>query len=778
MSNSKINSTVKRWQSKTIMSPESITTTDCSVSFYVEDQQITIQTPLTSDPDLYAVVDYPELKPRFDWLSKINEFITETDKSPSLGHILWKINKLYKRYHTPMTDLLTTEFIENLDISEEIGLERKLKDKLSSNTLDISLNVSDNSKGIKLFHGQEAGHILLTELMDVRRKFKDSSCITVEPINDSVFQWRVLYTLNSLNVEVNITFNEKYYPGYPPYVNVVKPQLKNRLKQRISNLKMVRFEYWTPTRSMEYVITTLKNILNEHAQIDEMNPETITVNVQNVETVLTKLSALADCDTEEPLDKTEYVCVLKQNTHNNTNSTNTSTSTSNGVGYGNSKSSKWDPKKYVELQKQKDAEIQSLLQKLIENVQSCSETELLQVYLLIQTSYLIPFIKNYLRGTTLLEISKHKDLYHLIFKLLQNFITEKGVFLFNINDKTCSQTVYDQIVSLNKEAVQTLKLEKQIQDQQLNKDTSLDEDALMISSLFDMLEPLQKLYKANIKALTPVATTNTYYHVMNSKCVDMSFKFATTNFKFQLSSGVTSKRLLRRMTKELSSLEKCLPISAESSVYISIDVENCRCMKVLITGPTDTPYDSGVFLFDLYITDDFPTTSPKMVFLNHFGKRFNPNLYNDGKVCLSLLGTWSGQGGENWNEHTSSLIQLLISVQSQILTDKPYFNEPGYAHHMNTPQGELSNKHYNNYIRYYTMSHAVTDILTCIDSYPEFKDVIVNHFKLKKDYMIETYKKWVTESFYSSSTTQQSMVLTKIMYEQVYAKMLTVLNAL
>lgn len=22
--------------------------------------------------------------------------------------------------------------------------------------------------------------------------------------------------------------------------------------------------------------------------------------------------------------------------------------------------------------------------------------------------------------------------------------------------------------------------------------------------------------------------------------------------------------------------------------------------------------------------------------------RFNPNLYNNGKVCLSLLGTWSG----------------------------------------------------------------------------------------------------------------------------------------
>ena len=28
--------------------------------------------------------------------------------------------------------------------------------------------------------------------------------------------------------------------------------------------------------------------------------------------------------------------------------------------------------------------------------------------------------------------------------------------------------------------------------------------------------------------------------------------------------------------------------------------------------------------------------------------RFNPNLYQNGKVCLSLLGTWSGGVDEQW----------------------------------------------------------------------------------------------------------------------------------
>lgn len=39
--------------------------------------------------------------------------------------------------------------------------------------------------------------------------------------------------------------------------------------------------------------------------------------------------------------------------------------------------------------------------------------------------------------------------------------------------------------------------------------------------------------------------------------------------------------------------------------------------------------------------------------------RFNPNLYADGKVCLSLLGTWhSTSETEKWNPDSSSLFQV------------------------------------------------------------------------------------------------------------------------
>lgn len=57
--------------------------------------------------------------------------------------------------------------------------------------------------------------------------------------------------------------------------------------------------------------------------------------------------------------------------------------------------------------------------------------------------------------------------------------------------------------------------------------------------------------------------------------------------------------------------------------------------------------------------------------------RINPNLYEEGKVCVSLLGTWSGKGSETWGTH-SNLLQVLISIQALILNSEPYYNEAGY----------------------------------------------------------------------------------------------------
>lgn len=79
--------------------------------------------------------------------------------------------------------------------------------------------------------------------------------------------------------------------------------------------------------------------------------------------------------------------------------------------------------------------------------------------------------------------------------------------------------------------------------------------------------------------------------------------------------------------------------------------------------------------------------------------RFNPNLYDDGKVCLSILNTWSGRPEERWNAQASSFLQVLVSIQSLILVPEPFYNEPGFERTRGTPSGEQSSRDYTANIR-------------------------------------------------------------------------------
>jgi len=169
-------------------------------------------------------------------------------------------------------------------------------------------------------------------------------------------------------------------------------------------------------------------------------------------------------------------------------------------------------------------------------------------------------------------------------------------------------------------------------------------------------------------------------------------------------------------------------------------------LQCIITGPEDTPYANGCFLFDIYCPTEYPTVSPLMN-LQTTGKgsvRFNPNLYNCGKVCLSLLGTWRGGPNEKWNEKTSTLLQVFISIQSLIFVEKPYFNEPGYESTMNTPDGEVQNRKYNEVIRAATLQWAIIDQL--MNPSPGFEEPIRIHFTLKRNDIMKQCQEWLKDA--------------------------------
>lgn len=136
-------------------------------------------------------------------------------------------------------------------------------------------------------------------------------------------------------------------------------------------------------------------------------------------------------------------------------------------------------------------------------------------------------------------------------------------------------------------------------------------------------------------------------------------------------------------------------------------------MKCLIMGSSGTPYAHGAFVYDLFFENSYPNVPPKCQLTTTGGQtvRFNPNLYNNGKVCLSLLGTWRGQSTENWDPKLSTILQVLISIQAIIMSNEVYFNEPGYEHEAGTTDGERKNEGYSNIVRYCNVKYAMIDAI-------------------------------------------------------------------
>lgn len=117
-------------------------------------------------------------------------------------------------------------------------------------------------------------------------------------------------------------------------------------------------------------------------------------------------------------------------------------------------------------------------------------------------------------------------------------------------------------------------------------------------------------------------------------------------------------------------------------------------LRAVIIGPPGTPYHDGLFFFDILIPSNYPSVPPKVYYHAH-GYRLNPNLYENGKVCLSLINTWKGTAVERWTPTNSTILQLLVSIQGLVLNDRPCFNEPGYEQYILNKRWEKTSLSYN-----------------------------------------------------------------------------------
>jgi ubiquitin-conjugating enzyme E2 O len=140
-----------------------------------------------------------------------------------------------------------------------------------------------------------------------------------------------------------------------------------------------------------------------------------------------------------------------------------------------------------------------------------------------------------------------------------------------------------------------------------------------------------------------------------------------------------SSSLMKRIAKEHKILANSLP----DGIFVRTWESRLDLLRILIVGPIDTPYEFVSFVIDMRLPPDYPYKQPEAYFHSWTSGNgpVNPNLYENGTICLSLLGTWhtgKDKENENWSPAHSTILQVLVSIIGLVLVKEPYFNEAGF----------------------------------------------------------------------------------------------------
>ena len=455
------------------------------------------------------------------------------------------------------------------------------------------------------------------------------------------------------------------------------------------------------------------------------------------------------------------------------------TQKSKGIGYSRDVSNKvWDVDAYLEKQKKhRNFLIESIISFFVKyfNMTNLKEEILNEMYRLILESALLPCLENLFTENSILELTKNAKLVNLYFQLIENF-SKSSVFVLLLKDISPDYKPIQtkNIFDLSKDLINSISIyNKQKMKQNLGTNVFFDDILIYFKEIEKNMEFFDKqsnMYQTTVKIIDinnmdPVqayplllkkyvfdyiSMTNSskqidHYFAKNTGFNSMNYNYNYDN-KTKNNKTYTSEEKILRLLGEFSNLQTSLPIEFTNSIFVRVDKDNMDYMKAIIFGSEGTPYSSGAFTYDIYFGSDYPNSPPNVVITStgNGTVRFNPNLYNTGKVCLSLLGTWRGTQGENWDPKISTIYQVLLSIQSIIMSDLVYFNEPGHESQLGTPEGDKLNEGYSNIVRYNNIRVCMIDM---IKNPPKgFEDVIKIHFYLKKEKILKEVDTWIEKA--------------------------------
>ena len=625
-------------------------------------------------------------------INKFNIIIVFKDKTPE--NIIKNINKIIKINN----DLINYEDIDNFNILKKMHNYLEFsKIKMNYHHIKKILLKNDTTKEINyynipknlLLNQSQIANLLINEIFTINKNKEYDHYINIlDETNPYILNVTLFLKKSKCKmIEFQLIINQILYPFYPPELKYIQPSINDELLFDMLNLDILKVHNWSSIITIEYLITKLAEQLElvidnyiykakEFTEFDKLINDLKSICCRSISNII-----------NIPIP------VKKQNVSDN------------GIGYSTNNSKQWDIKLYIKIVEFENEKIYNI----ISRINNLLETNKITTDI-ISNSYCLDYIVQELQSINLLEIEKKPKNYDLIFKILNK--------LENYNNKY--ELIANNLKLLNEE-IETYKLT-----------SSIESNLQFIQSICD---------KFKIKEKQDVISTTNYEDIMKKYIFNM-YTLPNTHLFYKYKNNKLCKETMKRISTEIGSFKNGLPINYDSTIWVKVSKENINLITFIISGPKDTPYENGLFEFHGYLPDTYPNIVPQLLIkTTGNGKfRFNPNLYACGKVCLSLLNTWEGLAGESWDPNTSTFLQIMVSIQSLILIDKPYFNEPGYTNSINTPEGNKKADEYNNNIYPNTINYAMIDMIK--NPPTGFEDIIKNHFKLKKDDINKTLIKW------------------------------------
>jgi len=194
-----------------------------------------------------------------------------------------------------------------------------------------------------------------------------------------------------------------------------------------------------------------------------------------------------------------------------------------------------------------------------------------------------------------------------------------------------------------------------------------------------------------------------------------------------MNSCSVTRETAQRLLRDVSTIIKN-PLN-DNGIYYVHDDEDMLKGYAMIVGPSDTPYFGGYYFFEFDYPYDYPFSPPKVTYRTNDGyTRFNPNLYKCGKVCVSILNTWSG---DKWS--ACQTISTILLTLCSLLNEEPFLNEPGQS--KNSPD-------FNNYQKSITFSNIVFSVCAMMKpEHQQFPSKFFIFYPIMKDLFFKNYDK-------------------------------------